>query len=187
MITLPTFKEDTHEYILGDASVPSVTTIIKAAGCIDEGHFSEEARQRGTAVHLATRYHDEGTLNELTVDKKVFPYLFAYREFRKDTGFMPLEIERVVYSQSYGYAGTIDRIGVLNDKPVLIDLKTGPYSSWHDMQVTAYRMAAYECGLAVDKCYILELRENGRYRLKDCNRVGAFAEFLKAVTKARVA
>jgi len=43
----------------------------------------------------------------------IFPYLEAWRKFRKESGFVPEQIEPPMMSTAYKYAGTPDRIGEL--------------------------------------------------------------------------
>jgi len=47
----------------------------------------------------------------------------AWRQFRAQSGFVPVLNEHRVHSARYGYAGTIDLFGVLNSDAALIDAK----------------------------------------------------------------
>jgi hypothetical protein len=53
-----TFDPVLHEYRDGDLIIQSVTQILKRAGHIDDRWYSEEARERGSAVHeLCERFN----------------------------------------------------------------------------------------------------------------------------------
>ena len=112
------FISDGHIYT--DARVdgvgrlyPSVTTILKAEGFIDTRFYDDWRRDRGSMIHLATAYDDAGELDEENLDPVIFPYLEAWRKFRKESGFAPDKIEPPMMSTAYKYAGTPDRIGEL--------------------------------------------------------------------------
>ena len=60
-----TFVPTKHRYLLDGRVVPGVTSILKAAGYVDDTYFTEYARDRGSAAHAATHYYDEGDLDEL--------------------------------------------------------------------------------------------------------------------------
>ena len=92
---------------------PSVTTILKAEGFIDTRFYDDWSRDRGSMIHLATAYDDAGELDEENLDPVILPYLKAWRRFRKESGFVPEQIEPPMMSTAYKYAGTPDRIGEL--------------------------------------------------------------------------
>lgn len=92
---------------------PSVTTILKAEGFINTAYYDDWSRDRGSMIHLATAYDDQGELDEETLDPVIIPYLDAWRKFRKESGFAPEKIEPPLMSTVYRYAGTPDRIGEL--------------------------------------------------------------------------
>jgi len=94
-------------------SYPSVTTILKAEGFIDTRFYDDWSRDRGSMIHLATAYDDAGELDEENLDPVILPYLAAWRRFRKESGFIPEQIEPPMMSNTYRYAGTPDRIGEL--------------------------------------------------------------------------
>ena len=112
------FISDGHIYT--DAPVdgvgrvyPSVTTILKAEGFINTAYYDDWSRDRGSMIHLATAYDDRNELDEESLDPVIRPYLEARRRFRKESGFIPEQIEPPMMSTAYKYAGTPDRIGDL--------------------------------------------------------------------------
>lgn len=117
---------------------PRVTDILKEAGLIDTTWFTDHAREKGTAVHLACQYDDEGTLDEASLDSEVRPYLESYRLYKQQAhtkGFgwneQPL-IHRINL-----YRGTPDRV-VFGSYPEVWDLKSGTPLPWHPIQLAAY-------------------------------------------------
>lgn len=143
-----TFSEATHQYFLGGQELPSVTSIIRDNRL--GGDFSavapatlEHARQRGTAVHAALHYDDEGMLDETTVDPEVAPYLDAWRRFRAERHVAIVEMERRYADATYRFAGTLDRIAVVEGRRVVIDIKSGDVEG-ADLQTAAYAHLAGE-------------------------------------------
>jgi len=139
------FEVATHTYrdTATGLVIPSVTTVIRESGMMDGAEFfTESARLRGTAVHAACHYLDEGDLDESWAERneQLAGYLRAWQRFKVEARFQPKLIEHRV-SSPLGYAGTLDRTGILGASEVvnaLIDLKTGPHQRWHAIQSAAY-------------------------------------------------
>lgn len=160
-----TFDAASHTYYLDGMGVPSVTQILRAMGLIDfsgvPDYYLLAARDRGSKVHRMLHYYDDGDLDEGGLDPALAPYLTAYRRFRADSGFTPDLIEHPVYSETWKYAGTLDRTGQMNGRPTLIDFKSGGLDKWVALQTAAYA----DC---LEGCYVrcgLQLRRDGTYRL----------------------
>jgi hypothetical protein len=97
------------------------------------------ALDRGQRVHTATQYDDEGALDEDTVAPDIAPYLAAWRNFRRNTGFLPSLIEHRGFNPAYRFAGTLDRTGTFNgSSTVLLDIKTNQAEWWVRVQLAAY-------------------------------------------------
>jgi hypothetical protein len=170
-----------HRYELDGQRLPSVTQILQSAGLIDYSmvprDLLEKAKARGTRVHLACAYLDEGDLDPRSVSEEDAGYVAAYERFKRETSFEPRLIEHRVYHRSLRYAGTLDRTGTIGQQLFLIDIKTG------DPQPSAFvQLAAYHaCCLFEDFVFcrrrVLHLRADGTYALiapkDDCTSVPA--------------
>jgi hypothetical protein len=122
--TAVTFDPSTHCYRFHGTRLISVTQAIQAAGLIDTEWYTEAARQRGRAVHLAVHFDAEGDLDESSISPLIRPYLEAARHFKHDTQFLTELTEARVWAIDLGYAGTIDHLGCIGKKQrVLIDWK----------------------------------------------------------------
>lgn len=136
---IPQFDEKTHTYTAGGVVYPSVTQILKDLGFIDNPHYTEESAQRGTDVHLATAYDDQGRLDWETVDPAIRPYVDAWRAWRQASGMgEPRHIEYRIASTLQQFAGCIDRVWTKPDKATVSDIKTGGPEGWHRLQLAAY-------------------------------------------------
>lgn len=140
------FDEASHTYYVDGTPKMSVTQIMHIAGIVDDRFFTEFGRWRGSAVHKATQYWDEGDYDRRTSDPVVKPFVADWVAFRKATGFTPTMIEKTFYDPTYDYCGKPDRRGYfLGGKPEnsneLIDLKTYPGGKcpwWTRLQLAAY-------------------------------------------------
>ena len=136
------FDAVSHTYRLDGEVVPGVTSVLKSVGIIDYSFIPQEilqrASKRGTAVHLALQYLDEGCLDRTSVDVEHRGYIEAYERFVTESGFEPAHIEHRVYHPVYRYAGTLDRTGLLNGTLTILDFKTGLVLPGHALQLAAY-------------------------------------------------
>lgn len=177
---------DPHGYEIDGAPVPSVTEILEDLGLSDYSFVPEDdldwAKDRGSAVHTATHFYDDGDLNDDDLDDRVRPHVEAYKNFREDTGFEPTHIEIPVWHPVNRYAGTLDRIGVLNGVSVLVDLKSGQPPPTVGLQTAAYQLAA-KCtyDLTPVKRFSLWLKDDGRYKLDPLDNWHDFDDFLSLV------
>lgn len=180
------FDEEQHRYFLGSRELPSVTHII--------GHVLQDltrippdvlkaAADRGTAVHKACELSDLGTLDWSVLDAALFPYVEAWERFKVECKFIPTHIEERVYSETYGYAGTLDRIGTMPDRLAMIDIKSGEVYPSAGVQLAAYNRAAFERGIIAKPLprYVVQLRDDGTYRLCPFNDAADFNVFAAAL------
>lgn len=144
MIETPEFDEATHTYRIAGRVVPGVTSILSTCGLIDATWFNEAARWRGTAVHRACQFDDEGDLSLESVSCEIQPYLEAWRSFKANCQWASLEIEKPFWSPE-GFCGTPDRVGVLGGRPTTLDIKTSVNAyPWVGLQLAGYSLLASE-------------------------------------------
>ncbi len=188
------FDPKLHEYSKDGLKVPGVTKVLQAAGLIDFSKVPRDILTRalkfGSAVHKATELHDKGRLDPASVDPAIEPYLNAWFKFLDDTAFIiePDSIEQKVYSRKYRYAGTLDRIGILNNKRTIIDIKTSvDFSYATAIQLAAYQEAENEylpIKQKVKNREIVQLKGDGTYALapEGFFQKSDFSVFLAALT-----
>jgi hypothetical protein len=133
------FEPDGHRYSVGGRVLPSVTTVLQDQGLIDSEWFTDDARDRGTRVHLASRMLDDDELDEDSIDESIAPYVTAYRKFLALTQPEWIYIEHRVFDLQHWYAGTLDRAGIVNGVRMLIDIKTGGFPKSSGPQTAAYK------------------------------------------------
>src|SRR5262245_59804304 len=145
------FIEGPHQYLLDGIEIPRVTQVGEAVGAFTGMEFwTEEARQRGSAVHAATHYYDEGDLDYDSVDPTIRPYLDAYILFEEESGFRPDIVEQCFVNEGFRFAGRPDRIkntvrkSELFPRKCIIDIKTGAREGWHAVQLAGYALLMNE-------------------------------------------
>lgn len=188
------FDELEHRYFLGSVELTGTTTAMKLAGLIDTTWFTDEARERGQAVHAALQYLAEGSLDPESVHEKIRPYICGFNKFMAENTFETLIFEVPTYHPIYLYGARPDRIGILNGEVGVLDFKTGVAQAWAEIQTAAYaaiaelmpevKKAMHERGQIVLKKWGLELRDDATYRLKTYADRNAFKVFLSALTVA---
>lgn len=166
---------------------PSVTTLLEAypkpfallqwmkevGNQADE--IRDEAGRRGSIVHQLTEEYDEdeevcllGENGQPKYSLEVWKLFERYVDFSDRFSPTYSMIEQQIISPALGFAGTIDRVGMIEGKKYLIDIKTsnGIYNSYW-LQLAAYRAALLkEANVKVDGVAILWLnaktRTNGK-------------------------
>ena len=131
------------------------------------------AAKTGSDVHaLCERINRGEDIGRVHPDLQAF--VDQYRRFliEFEPGF--LEIEATCWSDTYGYAGTLDFIAMVGDEAVITDIKTGKSGAWPEvaLQLAAYANADYIIDAAgerrplpqIDAAAVLTVRPDG-YRL----------------------
>lgn len=167
------FEEEGHVYRLDGEVIPGITAVLKRVGLIDDRFYSVEARDRGTAVHAAIEYLQEGDLERSSLAPLLIPYVEAWERFRDEMGWEPIERpELLVGSESLRFATRIDGVGLTRDCPfvTVCNWKSGAAALWHPIQAAGEAIAYAETtGRATAfgvRRAALYLRDDGTYRFE---------------------
>ena len=161
------FDRDTHTYYLNGNVIMSTTEMLKLIGIVDTSYYTDEARDRGTKVHLACQYIAEGDIDENSVDPKIKKYVDAYISFLRDSSFRPVECEKQIYSKVYRYGTTPDQIGMYGDDQAIVELKTGSMMKWTGLQLAFQAIAKFPNKYFDIKRFGLNLKKNGTYKVEE--------------------
>lgn len=169
IITLPNGKydHDLHIYRAGGRIIPGATEILRDAGF----EYPAGNMDKGKAVHLATQFYDEYTLNPdrygfPVVGDDIYGYLEGWIKFRKETGFVPTRIEEPNINATLCFGATLDREGVVtgNKAHWLVEVK-----KYFPPPFTALQLALQDLTLPKlsrpRKLVAVELRPNGDYHI----------------------
>lgn len=179
------YDDELHAYYLNGEKILSVTQILELGGLIDKRFFLPEHAMKGHAVHKACYLRIKNDLDESSLHPIIKPYLDRFDCFLQRTGFKPiLELcEKPQFHPAYIFGGTPDLVGYLNDRVVVIDIKSG------GVEYAKYQLAAYskfpdiECHFP-DK-FSLELNAKNKigYDLKSHNDENDWYFFLDILNK----
>lgn len=177
------FDEATHTYTLDGKELPSVTHIIRYLA-VDKANNADPnmalmARERGSAVHEATVMYDYSGEIPDDFPAEYAPYLEAYVQFCRDYHPKWELIEHQMGNVTLGFAGTLDRFGVIDGKFCILDIKTSYKVDISSLsaQLTAYHdLLLNEQFERLENANIrhlgLQLMRTGKYRLyeTDCEK-----------------
>jgi len=178
------FDEAAHAYTFEGRPVPSVTQLLQPLSnlqMVDPAILSAAAAF-GTAVHKACELDDLGELDEEMLDPALGPYLAGWRKFSADHDVKWSLIEGRVHNPAMGYAGTVDRFGVVKRDEAVVDLKSsailyptvGP-------QLAAYAKAIPGTTLLTKRIGVL-LKPDGNYQAKVYTSSMDWAVFASLIT-----
>ena len=166
------FYDDSHKYTVDGEEVPSVSELTRflTRELYNDApqYFLDQAAKRGTSVHKATEAIDKfGTVE---IEDEYAGFVKAYVSFLKDHNVSWEKIEWPVCNKENEtpYAGTIDRVGALDGKTVILDIKTtanisGLHKLCYTAQLNLYRLAVKE--KPVEELWVLQLKKDGTYKL----------------------
>ncbi len=157
-----TFDPDTHTYRLANGQrVPSVTQVLRAV--LPAWSAGEWYLQRGRAVHACVAMIARG--QEFQHDPQISGQVAAARRFFAEVSPEPYDIEKPLFSERYGFAGTPDMIGRLDGRRMVFDWKSALYPEVQ-YQLAAYGLLSGErWGVAV------AFNENGTYTMGHVHRL----------------
>ena len=167
------YEASTHTYTLDGTKVPSVTTLLKNSNIIKTSFYTNRGADNGKRRHLLTELYDLGSLDWGSIADEDMNYLSAWIKAKQDLNVVvsdSSEIEVKLYSVLMGYAGTADRICVVNGERTVVDIKTGAKEKWHSLQLILYALAYSEIyEQPRPKMMGIYLKKNGRYSFTEHN------------------
>lgn len=182
------FDELRHAYTWHGLPVPGVTSCLKILGDYDNVPLDilEAAAARGKAVHRAIELDILGDLDDSELHPEIASRLEQWREFCRVWPFKPIKSEQRVYSERYGYAGTLDVWGIGRGQPMVLDAKATAYvPKQAHAQLAAYTQALQEtmrCGPA--QRAIIHLRPT-KWQVVACTDPADLQVFLACLTLKR--
>lgn len=148
---------------MSQSNFPHVTSLLKSAGLIDTTFFTDYDLDRGSALHSAAQFLDEGDLDWSTVHPDVLGRLQQYQRFKDEVKPVILGIEEHVENKIYQYQGRIDRRVKINGMEGILDLKGPSQSIAHRLQLSMYAA-----------CYDVPLHKWALYLSDDAYRLAEF-------------
>lgn len=181
------FDEATHTYTLDGVVIPSVTEICAPITC---GKYPpvgvvQQAAARGTRVHELCALYDMDALPD-EIEAELVGYVRAWAAFCRDYEPVWTHIERPMHgaAQEKPYAGTLDRVGKIDGKTRVVDIKTASVLDRPAKISLCTQISAYEWICA--KNYIpvslngglgVQLMRNGMYKTYFMDEIFSKYEF----------
>lgn len=180
------FDDVKHQYKVNGKVIPSVSEII---GPITYSNFRvqqnvvDQAAHRGTMAHSTTALYDMGALeDESSLSPDEAFYLKAWRDFCHDYKPDWQYIELPLACRTF--AGTIDRIGIIDGTITIVDIKTTSSMDRVHKVALACQIAGYWdlCQLnEIDAKYCnslgVQLKKDGSYAVYDTMTIREKYEF----------
>lgn len=180
------FDEATHTYTIDGQRVPSVTDICKPL-TIDIAEnakpwLRDAAARKGTAMHEICADIDIcGNSVIEGIPPEYWGYIQAYLNFKRDYQIKDwIGVELQLGSAFMGVAGTVDRVGVIDGKFTIVDIKTGSKidKALLTAQLNGYLeiMACSDCNVHIKQLrhglYLnlwgLQLMKDSKYTIHEC-------------------
>ena len=170
----PDFDEEHHRYTLNGQRIPSVTQIMRPLTNLVYGKIDpvvlKQAADFGTAVHACTEFLDRGELDESSVEEEWQPFLNAYVSWKESVKPKILNIEERL--ACFTFAGTIDRVVVIDGELWIIDIKTTTEIHKHvGVQLAAYAALAEKAFGGFYRRAALQLKEDGSFKVQEFRSV----------------
>lgn len=173
------FTENGHKYTINDRPALSISKIFESCGLADYSKIPklklERSQKFGSAVHKACELFIKGDLDQSKLDRALYAYLGAFRAFLAESGFKVLYSEKKIGVPILQVACRIDMVGELNNNIVIVEIKTPV-----EVRAVAEIQTAAQKYLwnhkenedqnlpKIKDRYILQLKDDGKYRLKPC-------------------
>jgi hypothetical protein len=179
------FDPETHTYTLDGKTIPSVTQII--AEIVGTGWKAADwYLQRGRAIHACAEFIAEG--KAFKFDERIAGYVTALKKFFAEVKPENVTSELRVFSKIYQYAGTIDLIGKIGARNVILDWKHSVDRNRIELQIGGYAIAARETiGTEYYFGAGVQIKKNGSYAMTEVFPLAIPArEFLALRTTYRI-
>jgi len=155
-------------YKINGVEYPSVTTILGVVNkqglykwYADNGwdkckKIQDESMAYGSYIHKKIKTYLDTNSPPKCRDKASQALLDAFVKWIKDKKLRPVMSEQQIFSKTYGYAGTLDLYGVIDDTAVIVDYKVAKkiYPEYK-MQLVAYTMALMDMDIIKPKKLII--------------------------------
>ena len=168
------FFDKDHTYQVDGVTVPSVSEVLRFMSreiydTVNQ-YALDNAADRGSRVHKACENLDR--YGSCEVSRDIEPYIRAYMRFRKECEPEWSRVEQAFYHPDLGYAGTLDRYGLIDGRHFIVDIKTNAQIKVPlvTAQLNGYELMAERDGLPVEGLAVLQLRKNGTYRFREIDQ-----------------
>lgn len=182
------YDDEAHAYIALDTGeeLQHITGMLLRTGKVDDTWFTEESSVRGSMVHDLTASYDLEALDVDGCDSPWRGYLLAHVKAMQVIKPEVLEVEVARVHPRYRYGGRPDRALRMWSRLSVLEVKTGQEDASHGIQTALQAMLLereYNLPARAWGRYALYLRENGKYKLRECKDPADFNEAEKVIRR----
>jgi hypothetical protein len=157
-------RNEKHEYFVDGKRVPGVNEILKEEGIAPDFSNVPDIQWHcdlGTYTHNAIRMFFDNTLDESTLAGPVADLFAGFKKFQSEHNLIPDQVEKLMYSTAWNFAGEPDWVGSMDGVQTLIDWKKSAsiYPAYL-LTIPAYALLLAEAGTPVKKGIIVKLKPN---------------------------
>ena len=153
-----TFDPELHAYTINGIQVPSVTKIVGSV--YPRYQVDDFYLNRGRVIHKCAELLLQG--KKFTVDERVAGRVEAVKLFLNQTQFQAEVTEQQMGSEKYMFAGTLDAVGSLQGRQVILDWKSSRCPEPDFLQLVGYSIL---CGVHYGLTVVLN--DNGQYNMSE--------------------
>ena len=153
----PKLNKDQTHWIINGKQYPRLSEVMKVlpnvglekwkekVGYEEAERIGNEAADFGTKIHTITMYRDKKQYNKMYAmlddDESLLPYSMAWSLYVMKYIKKWIAIEKLVWSEELGVAGTVDRVDEFIDGSICIhDLKTGRLTDEIGIRLAGYKI-----------------------------------------------
>lgn len=163
------FDYDAHVYYVNDKPVPNITSMLVTVGKVDPTYYTEDARERGRAVHALTADVDLRAVDPTRLVSKYRGYVLAHVAAMARLKPTFVAVEEPDVHPLYRFGGRPDRVAKVFGVLSVLDEKTGREEKWHAVQTALQAiLKAWRYGLEPEAMqrFTLYLDDGGGFRNK---------------------
>ncbi len=166
-------------------TLPSVTELLAGVGLTRSyDGIDPKYAHRGQMLHEAIAMHLDG-LEVPMLAPEIAGGFDAFLEFLDNTGFMVGMTEETLIHEPYGYVGTLDARGLLDNVRCIVDWKftSNVDAAGARLQLAGYGLLAAHCFPTVtyERRYVVQLEKTGHHKVLDMTDEHSTQVFLAAL------
>ena len=181
------FDEDKHEYSVDGIKLPSVTEIVSPFTFSKyrvDAAVVNQAAYRGKIIHEVCADYDMGAYTDgVLLNPEIASYLKAWIDFCHDYKPEWLLVEQAMACNDF--AGTVDRVGIIDGNPCIVDIKTTSSMDRASKIALSAQIAGYimlcdsntEYHIQSKHCMGVQLTKEGKYNVIHVRKVEGKYEF----------
>jgi|SRR5215510_6292703 len=182
------FDAAVHEYLNPETGeiYPHITGMLASTGWIDDGWYTEESSERGTAVHRLTADYDLGALDVVSCTSRFRNYLLGHIAAVKAVQVEMLAVEEPLVHSRYKFGGRPDRDALVVRARSVWEIKSGVADRSHQIQTALQAILVADEAKLPERsilrfcCYV---NAKGRFKVEEHKSMSDFVEAHRIIAR----